>query len=317
MTTRARVPTPPMGSASLATPILAVGSVALDAIETPYGSRDPIVGGSATFFSVSASFFAPVQLVGVVGDDFPEWAVTMLRERRVDLEGLKRVPGRTFRWAGRYDDTLTQRVTIETCLNVFETFRPEIPESYRDTRIVFLGNIDPGLQRLVLDQVRAPRLVVADTMNFWISGARASLLETLKRIDVLVINEEEVRQLADDFNIVRAAQKVHAMGPRILVVKRGEYGAFLFQGEEVFAATAFPLSNVVDPTGAGDTFAGGFVGALARAPEIDDAALRRAVIFGSVMGSFSVEGFGLERLQKLTTSEVESRFAAFRRLSEF
>lgn len=297
--------------------ILAVGSVALDAIETPYGSRDPIVGGSATFFSVSASFFAPVQLVGVVGDDFPEWAVTMLRERRVDLEGLRRVPGRTFRWAGRYDDTLTQRVTIETQLNVFESFRPEIPENYRDTRIVFLGNIDPGLQSLVLDQVRAPRLVVADTMNFWITGARESLLETLKRVDVLVINEEEIRQLAGEFNIVRAARKVHEMGPRILVVKRGEYGAFLFQGEDIFAATAFPLGSVVDPTGAGDTFAGGFVGHLARVPEIDDAALRRAVIFGSVMGSFSVEGFGLERLQRLAPAEIEERFLAFRRLAEF
>jgi len=302
---------------SAAAPVLAVGSVALDAIETPYGSRDPIVGGSATFFSVSASFFGPVRLVGVVGEDFPEWAVTMLRDRRVDLQGLQRVPGKTFRWAGRYDGTLTQRVTLETCLNVFETFRPEIPEAYRDAKFVFLGNIDPGLQRSVLDQVRSPRLVVADTMNFWIEGARESLVETLKRVDVLVINEEEVRQLADDFNIVRAAEKVHAMGPRILVVKRGEYGALLFQGKDVFAATAFPLSNVVDPTGAGDTFAGGFVGSLAREAEIDDRALRRAVIHGSVMGSFSVEGFGLERLQKLTQPEIESRFAAFRRLSEF
>ena len=297
--------------------ILAVGSVALDAIETPYGSRDPIVGGSATFFSVSASFFAPVQLVGVVGDDFPDWAVTMLRERHVDLQGLKHVPGKTFRWAGRYDDTLTQRVTLETQLNVFETFRPEIPEAYRDARFVFLGNIDPTLQSLVLDQVRAPRLVVADTMNFWIQGARAALVETLKRVDVLVINEEEIRQLADEFNVLRAAKKVHAMGPRILVVKRGEYGAFLFQGEDVFAATAFPLSNVVDPTGAGDTFAGGFVGSLARAMEIDDRALRRAVIFGSVMGSFSVEGFGLDRLQRLTMAEIDERFAAFRRLRQF
>lgn len=297
--------------------ILAVGSVALDAIETPYGSRDPIVGGSATFFSVAASFFAPVQLVGVVGEDFPEWAVALLRDRKVDLEGLKRVPGRTFRWAGRYDATLTQRETLETKLNVFETFRPEIPEAYRDARLVFLGNIDPGLQRMVLDQVRSPRLVVADTMNFWISGARASLAETLKRVDVLVINEEEIRQLADDFNIVRAARVVQAMGPRILVCKRGEYGALLFQGEDIFAATAFPLANVLDPTGAGDTFAGGFVGALAQNTEIDDRALRRAIVFGSVMGSFSVEGFGLERLQKLTWGEIEERFAAFRRLSEF
>lgn len=297
--------------------VLAVGSVALDAIETPYGSRDPIVGGSATFFSVSASFFAPVHLVGVVGDDFPEWAVTMLRDRKVDLTGLKRVSGKTFRWAGRYDSTLTERVTIETQLNVFETFRPEIPEAYRDVQFVFLGNIDPGLQSMVLDQVRAPRLVVADTMNFWITGAREQLLETLKRVDVLVINEEEIRLLAGEFNILNAAKKVQAMGPRILVVKRGEYGAILFQGEQLFAATAFPLGNVVDPTGAGDTFAGGFVGSLAGAGDIDDRALRRAVIFGSVMGSFSVEGFGLERLQRLTMGEIEERFAAFRKLSEF
>ncbi|MBI2893972.1 MAG: sugar kinase [Deltaproteobacteria bacterium] len=297
--------------------ILAVGSVALDAIETPYGSRDPIVGGSATFFSYAASFFVPVRVVAVVGSDFPESAIAMLKGRGIDLDGLQRAPGKTFRWSGRYDATLTQRVTLETCLNVFETFRPEIPEAYRDSRMVFLGNIDPGLQRSVLEQVRSPKLVVADTMNFWIDGQRQSLVETLKLVDVLIINEEEVRLLAGDHNIVRAAEAVRRLGPRILVVKRGEYGALLFQGPETFAATAFPLSSVVDPTGAGDTFAGGFIGSLAREGEITERALRRAVIYGSVVGSFSVEGFGLERLETLTAAEIDHRFAAFRKLVDF
>lgn len=298
--------------------VLAVGSVALDAIETPYGSRDPIVGGSATFFSYAASFFVPVRVVAVVGSDFPESALSMLRARGIDLAGLQRAPGKTFRWSGRYDATLTQRVTLETCLNVFETFRPEIPEAYRDSRIVFLGNIDPGLQRSVLEQVRSPELVVADTMNFWIDGQRQSLVETLRLVDVLIINEEEVRLLAGDHNIVRAAEAVRRLGPKILVVKRGEYGALLFQsGGDTFAATAYPLASVVDPTGAGDTFAGGFIGSLARETEIGDRALRRAVIYGSVVGSFSVEGFGLERLQTLTSQEIDHRFEAFRRLVDF
>ena len=296
--------------------VLAVGSVALDAIETPYGARDPVVGGSATFFSTSASLFVPVRLVGVVGEDFPDGAVEMLRARGVDLAGLQRVPGRTFRWAGRYDDTLTQRVTLETHLNVFETFRPEIPEAYRDSAFVFLGNIDPTLQRSVLEQVRSPRLVVADTMNYWIAGARESLLKTLQRVDVLVINEEEVRQLAEDFNIVRAAAKIHAMGPRIVVVKRGEYGALLLAGGAFFVVPAYPLEAVFDPTGAGDTFAGGFMGYLASQSTLDRNAMRRAMVYGSVMASFTVEDFSLDRLRRLTQDEIAQRCAAFRDLMQ-
>jgi fructose-1-phosphate kinase PfkB-like protein len=241
----------------------------------------------------------------------------MLRGRGIDLAGLQRMPGDTFRWSGRYDTTLTQRVTLETCLNVFESFRPEIPEQYRDSRMVFLGNIEPGLQRSVVQQVRSPRLVVADTMNFWIEGQRESLLETLKLVDLLVINDEEARQLAGEYNIVRAAEVIRKMGPRILVVKRGEYGALLFEGTEIFSATAYPLAAVVDPTGAGDTFAGGFVGSLARESEITERSIRRAMIYGSVLGSFSVEGFGLERLETLTMQEIEERFSAFRRLVDF
>jgi sugar/nucleoside kinase (ribokinase family) len=297
--------------------LLAVGSVALDSVETPFGRREEVLGGSATYFSTCASFFGPVRLVAVVGEDFPEEHVAFLRGRGVDLAGLTRAPGRTFRWTGRYEFDLNQAHTLDTQLNVFAGFRPELPEAFRDSSHVFLGNIDPDLQRRVLDQVRAPRFVAADTMNFWIASKRASLIETLGRVHLLFVNDAEVRQLAGEHNVVRAAQAVLRFGPRAVVVKRGEYGALFFSGDEVFAASAYPLPELFDPTGAGDSFAGGFMGYLARSGEDDHATMRRAIVLGGVLASFAVERFSLERLRTLGTEEIRSRYAEFRRLTHF
>ena len=297
--------------------LLAVGSVALDSVETPFGRRDDVLGGSATYFSTCASFFGPVRLVAVVGEDFPEEHLDFLRGRGVDLAGLARAPGRTFRWTGRYEFDLNQAHTLDTQLNVFAGFRPDLPEPFRDSSHVFLGNIDPDLQRRVLDQVRAPRFVAADTMNFWIASKRESLVETLGRVDLLFVNDAEVRQLAGEHNVVRAAQAVLRFGPRAVVVKRGEYGALFFSGEEVFAASAYPLPELFDPTGAGDSFAGGFMGYLARSGADDHATMRRAIVLGGVLASFAVERFSLERLRNLGTDEIRSRYAEFRRLTHF
>jgi sugar/nucleoside kinase (ribokinase family) len=297
--------------------LLAVGSVALDSVETPFGRREEVLGGSATYFSTCASFFGPVRLVAVVGEDFPDEHVTFLRERGVDLSGLARRPGRTFRWTGRYEFDLNQAHTLDTQLNVFADFRPELPEAYRDSTHVFLGNIDPELQGRVLDQVRSPRFVAADTMNFWISSRRAALLATLGRVDMLFVNDAEVRQLAGEHNVVRAARAVLGLGPRTVVVKRGEYGALCFSGEEVFAASAYPLPELFDPTGAGDSFAGGFMGYLARAGGLDHHAMRRAIVLGGVLASFAVERFSLDRLRSLTPEEIRSRYGEFRRLTHF
>jgi sugar/nucleoside kinase (ribokinase family) len=296
--------------------LLVVGSIALDSVETPFGRRDDVLGGSATYFSTAASFFGPVRLVAVVGEDFPEEHVRFLASRGVDTAGLERAPGRTFRWRGRYEFDLNQAHTLETQLNVFATFRPRLPEAYRDSEHVFLGNIDPDLQRAVLDQVRAPRFVACDTMNYWIQSKRESLLATLKRVDMLFVNDAEVRQLAGESNVVVAAREVLAMGPRAVVVKRGEYGALFFSGDEVFAASAYPLPAVFDPTGAGDSFAGGFMGYLAR-HRAERGALRRAMVLGGVLASFAVEEFSLERLKRLTPAEIRTRYAEFRQLSHF
>ena len=297
--------------------LLAVGSVALDSLETPFGVREDVLGGSATYFSTAASFFAPVQVVAVVGEDFPEAHVQFLRGRGVDLAGLERRPGRTFRWSGRYEFDLNQAHTLDTQLNVFADFRPELPEGFRDSSHVFLGNIDPELQLRVLDQVRAPRIVAADTMNFWIASKRAALLEVLRRVDLLFVNDAEARQLAGEHNIVRAARAILSFGPRAVVVKRGEYGALLFAGSEVFASSAYPLAELFDPTGAGDSFAGGFMGYLARSGSLDASAMRRAMVVGSVLASFAVERFSLDRLRDLGSGEIRARYAEFRRLAHF
>jgi sugar/nucleoside kinase (ribokinase family) len=297
--------------------ILVVGSVAFDSVKTPFGEATEVLGGSATFFSGAASFFADVSLVAVVGEDFPERHLDFLRERRVDLRGLQRAPGRTFRWVGEYGYDLNQAHTLDTQLNVFAGFRPVIPEAYREVPVVFLANIDPDLQREVLSQVRRPAFVAADTMNYWIKGKTESLRETLRLVDTLIINDAETRQLAEEANLVRAARKILAWGPRTLVVKRGEFGALMFSGRECFAAPALPLERVMDPTGAGDSFAGGFMGYLASRMSFDDVTIRKAIIMGSVMASFDVEAFSVDRFRTLTTAEIEARFREFKRLTHF
>jgi sugar/nucleoside kinase (ribokinase family) len=297
--------------------ILVVGSVAYDTVETPFGKAERVLGGSASFFSVAASFFSPVRLVAVVGDDFGEAQLAAFRDRPIDLAGLERAKGLTFHWQGKYSYDLNSRDTLRTDLNVFEQFKPKIPASYRRSEHVFLGNIHPTLQREVLDQVEKPRLVACDTMNFWISGTPQELRETLKRVDILLINDGEARELSGEWNLVKAARAIKALGPRTLVVKKGEHGVLMFSEQGSFAAPAFPLEEVFDPTGAGDTFAGGFMGYLASRDKIDEATLRRAVIMGSTLASFSVEAFSLERLLTLTRPEIEERFGLFKRLTHF
>jgi sugar/nucleoside kinase (ribokinase family) len=297
--------------------ILVIGSVAFDSIETPFGKVDEVLGGSATYFSTSASFFTDVSLVAVVGEDFPDKHRQMLVDRGVDLAGLQTAPGQTFRWKGRYGFDLNEAHTLDTQLNVFETFRPEIPTSYKDAEYVFLANIDPELQLEVLKQVERPKLIACDTMNFWIEGKREALIETLKHVDVLVINEGEARQLAEEPNLRKAAQAILGMGPKSLVIKRGEYGVIMFTEHSIFSAPAYPLEEVFDPTGAGDTFAGGFVGYLASTRNLTEANIRQAVVFGSVMASFTVESFSLDRLKELQYKEIEDRFREMKLLSDF
>ncbi len=297
--------------------ILVVGSVAFDSVETPFGSADDALGGSATYFSTSASFFAPVRLVAVVGEDFPEEHISMLAEKGVDLKGLKRAKGRTFRWKGRYGFDLNEAHTLDTQLNVFEDFFPDIPEDYRDTPYIFLGNIDPDLQMEVLNQVRKPRLVACDTMNFWIERKPDALERLLKRVDILTINEGEARELSGEPNLVKASRKILDMGPKGLIIKRGEYGVLMFNGSSIFATPAYPLESVFDPTGAGDTFAGGFMGFIAYTDSIEEDSIRQAIVVGSVMASFNVEDFSLNRLKSLTYDEIEARYREFKRLTEF
>ncbi len=297
--------------------ILVIGSVAFDSVETPFGRGDDVLGGSATYFSTSASFFTGVQLVAVVGDDFPEEPRNFLLSRGVNLDGLQQRPGQTFRWKGRYGYDLNEAHTLETHLNVFETFHPKLPDHYRKAEYVFLANIDPELQLEVLRQVERPRLVACDTMNFWIEGKRDALVKTLAHVDILVINEGEVRQLAQEPNLVKASRAILALGPKTLVVKRGEYGVLVFSEHSIFSAPAYPLEEVFDPTGAGDTFAGGFMGYLAATNNLTETTIRKATVFGSVMASFTVEDFSLNRLRSLTWDEVHARFQRFRALTEF
>jgi sugar/nucleoside kinase (ribokinase family) len=297
--------------------LLVVGSVALDSLETPFGQKEDALGGSATYFSTSASFFSPVQVVAVVGEDFPEQHLTFLKGRGIDLEGVTREPGKTFRWKGKYGYQLNEAQTLDTQLNVFERFDPKLPESYRDAPFVFLGNIHPELQGKVLDQVRAPKLVAADTMNFWIQGSRDALLKTLARVNLLFVNDAEARQLAGEHNVVKAARAILSMGPNRVVIKRGEYGALLFDRDHIFACPAYPLAEVFDPTGAGDTFAGGFMGTVATLGNLNEETLRRAMVTGSVMASFTVERFSLERLREVKRPEIHARFAEFKKLTHF
>jgi sugar/nucleoside kinase (ribokinase family) len=297
--------------------ILVVGSVAYDTVETPFGRAEKVLGGSASFFSVAAAFFAPVNLVAVVGDDFSAQAMAAFQGRPIDLEGLERTAGKTFHWQGKYSYDLNSRETVCTDLNVFEFFKPRIPERYRRSEHVFLGNIDPVLQRQVLEQVERPRLVACDTMNFWISGKPDEVRRTLAAVDILLINDAEARQLSGEWNVVKAARAIRAMGPHTLVIKKGEHGVLMFSEEGSFAAPAYPLEEVFDPTGAGDTFAGGFLGYLAGAPKVDEEALRRAVVMGSTLASFCVEAFSLDRLLTLSRPEIDARYRLFKRLTHF
>ena len=297
--------------------VLVVGSVAFDDSETPAGRVKGVLGGAACYFAVAASYFGAVRAVGVVGSDFPDEHLDFLGERGIDTRGIYRAAGSTFRWGGRYHESLDDRDTLFTDLGVFDGFNPDLPEAYQDSEYVFLANIHPSLQLRVLEQVSAPRFIAMDTMNFWIEGTRPELEQTLARVDGLVINDQEARQLTGEHNLVRVAALIRDMGPRIVIIKRGEHGALLFEGEGVFAAPAFPLREVQDPTGAGDSFAGGFIGALAREEELDGGALRRAVIYGSVLASFCVERFSLDRFRELSGPEIEERFARFRALSTF
>ncbi|RMD81623.1 MAG: sugar kinase [Candidatus Dadabacteria bacterium] len=297
--------------------VCVVGSVALDSIETPFGRVEEVLGGSCSYFSVAASFFAPVNMVAVVGTDFPEEERRFLAERGINLEGLTVAEGRTFRWRGRYHEDMNVRDTLDLQLNVFGDFRPQLPEAYRTSEFVFLANIQPGLQAAVLSQFESVRLVGADTMDHWIREEREALLDLLRRVDLLSINDSEALLLSGERNVVAAARRILEMGPSTLLIKRGEYGALQFAADDVFAVPAFPLETVVDPTGAGDCFAGALFGSLAAAGTVNRASLRRAIVHGSVLASFAVEGFGLERLRALTREEVEQRYRQFMALTDF
>jgi len=297
--------------------ILVVGSVAFDSVKTPFGERDNILGGAAMYFSVAASFFADVRLVGVVGDDFEPQHESVFRERKIDISDLERIRGqRSFHWKGEYGFDLNVARTLDTQLNVFADFKPKLSDAARAADYLFLANIQPQLQREVREQVH-PRIVAADTMNYWIENNRSELLETLKGVDLLIINEAEARELAAESNLIRAARRILQMGPSRLVVKRGEYGAVMFSANSYFAIPAYPLEDVFDPTGAGDSFAGGLMGYLAATNADDEAGMRRAIIYGSVMASFNVEEFGCDRLRRLTHEEIDERFKTIKAMTHF
>lgn len=307
---RSRKPEKPEPKAD-APGVLVVGTVALDTIETPHGKAENVLGGSATHFALAARPFAPVRLVGVVGRDFPREHEERLRSLGVDLSGLEHADGLTFRWHGRFTGDMNRAETVSVRLNVFESFQPKIPESLASTPYVLLGNSSPRTQKAVLDQLRGPRFVMLDTMNHWIGSERPALLELLPRVDALCVNFEEALQLAQEYNGARAIRRLRELGARAVVVKRGEHGATLSAGDFVFSAPSFPTERVVDPTGAGDSFAGGFLGFLARSGK-GASSLRRAILYGTVMGSFAVEGFGTARLQEITRAEIEARAAKLR-----
>jgi len=298
--------------------LLVVGSVAFDCLESPYGKVERAVGGAATYFAVAASFFAPVHLVAIVGDDFSKEDAAVFKGRPIDIEGLERTTGKTFFWSGRYSQNLNERVTLATELNCFAKFKPRLPEKYRNSKYVFLANIAPDLQRDVLHQVKVkPKIAAMDTMNYWIERTNAELRETLKHVDILMINDTETRELSSEHNLLLAAKHIFKMGPSTLVVKRGEYGAMMVDKHGIFCVPAFPLEEPHDPTGAGDCFAGGFMGYLASVGSKSDAFLRRAMVYGSVLGSFAVEQFGLDRLLQLKKAEIHGRARHFAKLTQF
>jgi sugar/nucleoside kinase (ribokinase family) len=300
--------------------LLVVGSVAFDTVRTPFGEVTDGLGGSATYFATAASFFTDVQLVAVVGEDFPMEHIAFLKQRGIDLAGLERSMGKTFRWRGEYGYQLNEAKTLQTDLNVFQSFHPKLPASYTKTPYVFLANIDPALQMAVMKQVSGAKLIACDTMNFWIDGNKEDLVKMLSGVDILMINEGETRALSGEFNLVKAASKILALGPKALIIKRGEYGALMFNGKKIFTVPAYPLESVFDPTGAGDSFAGGMMGYLAQNAHdgrIGDKVLRQAAIYGSVMASFCVEAFSLDRMRSLTQDDIRRRYAEFGDLSSY
>jgi sugar/nucleoside kinase (ribokinase family) len=298
-------------------PVLIVGSVALDNVKTPFGEVEDALGGAAVYSSIAATYFAPVRLVGVVGDDFPEKHIQFLASRRVDLAGMQKVPGKTFRWSGYYEFDLNQAHTLDTKLNVFQHFRPTIPQQYRDSKYVFLANIDPDLQLQVLDQIESPKLAVCDTMNFWIESKRDSLLEVLKRVNIAFLNDAEARQLCGSHSIIKAARQILDMGPSVVIIKKGEHGALMVSESGYFSAPSYPLEEVRDPTGAGDSFAGGFIGYVASTDDISESNLRKAIVFGSTLASFNCEDFSLRRLSSLTTKDIAARYCEFQQIAHF
>lgn len=297
--------------------ILVVGTVAFDSIETPFGSAERILGGSASYFALAASFFAAVRIVGVIGQDFPQEYLDLFEEKQVDLEGVRKERGDTFHWRGKYHEDINVRDTLELHLNVLAGFVPQLPEGYRDAEYVFLGNIDPLMQLEVLNQIRRMRLVVCDTMDHWIRESLDDLRRVLQRIEMLVINDSEARLLSGYNNIVRAARAILKMGPKVVLIKRGEYGVLQFSDSSMFATPAYPLEEVFDPTGAGDSFAGGFLGQLARSGDPSQGGLRRAIVYGSVVASFTVEDFGVKRLTDVSLAEIEERYQRFVQLTDF
>ena len=299
-------------------PVLIVGSMALDSVRTPLGEVKDALGGAADYSSVAAAFFAPVQLVGVVGDDFPQEHLDFLASRHIDLSGVQVVPGgKTFRWAGYYDFDLNVAHTLDTQLNVFADFQPSLPDAYKQAPYVFLANIDPELQLQVLSQVQKPKLAVCDTMNFWIDGKPDALKEVLKRVDIAFLNDAEARQLTGKLSTIKAAKALQALGPKTVIIKKGEHGALLFHGDDHFSAPSYPLEDIADPTGAGDSFAGGFIGYVASQDDISPATLRKAVVYGSVMASYNVEDFSLNRLRSLTQADIAARYRAFKEIAHF
>ena len=297
--------------------VLIVGSTALDSIKTPQGHHPRLLGGSASYASVAASFFAPVKMVGVVGDDFPKECLRLYRKHKIDLEGLQIVAGKTFHWSGEYEVNMNNRRTLATELGVFETFTPHLPVSYQKSAYVLLANIAPSLQLHVLEQMRKPKFVVADTMDLWLNIALPDLLKLLRRVDGLVLNESEAQQLTEEHNLIRAAKKIHRLGPKYVIVKKGEHGAILSARGKLFVAPAFPLDHVEDPTGAGDCFVGGMMGSLAAAGGSVDAHLRRAILHGSVLASYCCEGFGLKALTRVTPAAIQRRIKEIETLTRF
>lgn len=297
--------------------VLIVGSVALDNVKTPFGEVKNALGGAGVYSSVAASYFSPVRIVGVVGKDFPEEHVGFLTSRGIDVAGLQSVHGETFRWSGFYDLDLNQAHTLETKLNVFQDFRPLIPDEYAESEYVFLANIDPALQLQVLDQVKSPKLIVCDTMNYWIDTQKDTLLEVFKRVDVVFLNDAEARQLCGTFSLIKAARQIRELGPSVVIIKKGEHGAVMFSDDNYFAAPSYPLEEVKDPTGAGDSFAGGFIGYVASTDDISESNLRKATIFGSTLASFNVEDFSLGRLSSLTQSDIAGRYSEFKQIAHF